>query len=640
MVAAKQISTFFIVLLSISLMGQSIPKVSLNFSNAPLGKVLDYIEQETKMTFSYPSDLVNKSNLVSINVSNQKVNKAVEKVLDKNIRAIIVGDHLVLATKPKEVKTSKVEQKQRKAFLTGTIQNGRNGNQISKASIYNFATQDAFFSNEKGRFKIPNTINESFSITIAKKGFHNTIIQINPNQDDSIRVILKPETKPVEKLTLKKNPGLEKDPVIISKLVNDDDLQMTENLKLLNEVRVGQLSFVPIIGTNGLSSGIFDNNLSVNTIGGYNGGVKGAEVGGGFNIITRNVFGVQAAGFLNLVKGTVNGVQVAGGINFTLDSIYGVQAAGFFNLGNSHITGAQLSGAINICRHKITGAQVSGFYNHSKDLHGAQAAGFYNQARNLKGAQASGFVNLALNDLTGVQASGAINFTGGHTKGAQIAGIFNHSKKLEGVQISGIINTVQHNSEGVQISLINRAGQNNGLQVGLINLSDSAKGLAIGLINFVKNGYKAFSISSNELLFANVSFRSGSKHFYTIYNLGGGHRKYELASVGIGLGSMFTIKNRFNLAGEISSNMLHIVNQEEFTFRNWTRFSINLGYTLFDRFNFYVGPSYNILVTDKNDKLSDPFGDNIAPITYYDKIQEDERIEMWTGIELGVIFKL
>jgi hypothetical protein len=610
MVAVKHISPFFIVLISINLMGQNVPKVSLNFSNAPLGKVLDHIEKETKMTFSYPSDLVNKSNLVSINVSNQKVNKAVERVLDKNIRAIIVGDHLVLATKPMEVKTSKPEQIKRKAFLTGTIQNGRNGNHISKASIYNFATQDAIFSNEKGRFKIPNTINEPFSITIAKKGFHDTIFQINPNQNDSIRVVLKPKTKSVEKLTLKKNPGLQKDPAIISKLVNDDDIQMTENLSLLNEVRIGQLSFVPIIGTNGLSSGMFDNNLSVNIIGGYNGGVKGAEAGGGFNIITRNVVGAQAAGFLNLVKGTVNGVQVAGGINYTLDSIYGVQAAGFFNLGNSHITGAQLSGAINVSRYKITGAQ------------------------------ASGFVNLALKDLTGVQASGAINFAGGYTKGAQIAGVYNHSKKLNGLQVSGIINTVQHNSDGVQISLINRAGQNNGLQIGLVNLSDSAKGLSIGLINFVKNGYKAFSVSSNELLFASFSFRSGSKHFYTIYNLGGGHRKYELASAGIGLGSMFTIKNRLNLAGEISSNMLHIVNQEEFTFRNWTRFSINLGYTVFDRFNFYVGPSYNILVTNKNDKLSDPFGDNIPQMTYYDKIQKNERIEMWTGIELGVIFKL
>lgn len=640
MVAVKQISTFLIALLSIGLMGQSVPKVSLYFSNAPLGKVLEQIENQTGMTFSYPSDLVNKSNLVSINVSNQKVNKAVEKVLDKNIRTIIVGNHLVLSSKPKEIKEKKNGDIRRQTFLSGTIINGRTAEKIPKASIYNFATQDALFSNENGRFKIPNSINEPFSINIAKKGFHDTIVQIKPNQADSIRVILKPDTKTVEKLALKKSPGLPKDPAIISKLVNADDLRMTENLNLLNESRFGQLSFVPIIGTNGLSSGIFDNNLSVNIIGGYNGGVKGVEVGGGFNIITRNVIGAQAAGALNLTIGTLTGVQAAGGINFTMDSIYGVQAAGFFNLGNSHIIGAQLSGAINISRHKMTGAQAAGFYNYAKKLRGVQAAGFCNQVQTMEGVQASGFLNLAVKDLNGVQTSGAINFVGGYIKGAQIAGIYNRSKKLNGVQISGIINTVQNNSEGVQISLINRASQNNGLQIGLINLSDSAKGLAVGLVNFVKHGYKAFSLSSNEILFSNFRFYSGSKHLYTFYNIGAGNRKYNLIGAGIGLGSIFIEKNQLSLTAEISANMLHLTNQQEFTFRNWTRLSLKIGYAFFSKFNFYAGPSYNMLVTDKNNKLANPFDTNIAPMTYYNKIEEDQRIEMWTGVEIGITYYL
>jgi hypothetical protein len=88
----------------------------------------------------------------------------------------------------------------------------------------------------------------------------------------------------------------------------------------------------------------------------------------------------------------------------------------------------------------------------------------------------------------------------------------------------------------MQMAALNVAGGNSGLQLGVINIAGSSKGDAsqfgilnvsgnpdtftLGLINVVKDGIMHLAAYTDDTGFFNVSFRSGSRHYYTILSAG------------------------------------------------------------------------------------------------------------------------
>lgn len=84
-----------------------------------------------------------------------------------------------------------------------------------------------------------------------------------------------------------------------------------------------QISFVPMLGTNGIESPKVANRLSVNIIAGMSKGVGAAEYGGIANLTNGKVFGFQYAGILNTSK-DVTGCQVAGIVNLTRGNVKGL----------------------------------------------------------------------------------------------------------------------------------------------------------------------------------------------------------------------------------------------------------------------------------------------------------------------------
>lgn len=154
------------------------------------------------------------------------------------------------------------------------------------------------------------------------------------------------------------------------------------------KTRPFQLSLLPPLSTNGVDAGRVVNHVSLNLIGGYNGGVQGVEAGGFANFNKHDVQGVQAAGFVNGNGGSVEGVQLAGFVNANAGTTQGVQAAGFGNVSR----GGQV-------------LQVSGFFNVAQTAT-AQVAGFINVARRVNGLQL-GFINVC--DSTSGVPIGFIN---------------------------------------------------------------------------------------------------------------------------------------------------------------------------------------------------------------------------------------
>ncbi len=245
------------------------------------------------------------------------------------------------------------------------------------------------------------------------------------------------------------------------------------------------VSFVPNIGTGGLEGKNNETNLSLNIIGGTNGSLKGAEIGGIVNIETRNVMGFQYSGVVNSVGGDVMGWQESGICNVTVGEVYGYQNSGVLN----------------------TAKKINGF-------------------------QESGVVNIATKGVNGLQAAGITNITHGTVNGVQIAGIHNKGADLNGVQIGGVVN-VAKNVKGVQL--------------GLVNISDNIDGVSLGLFNYVKSVGLHYQIYADEIGATSIALRNGGEYLYTLLTVGvKPHDNDNIACfIGWGIGGRLPIKEKY-----------------------------------------------------------------------------------------------
>jgi hypothetical protein len=318
------------------------------------------------------------------------------------------------------------------------------------------------------------------------------------------------------------------------------------------------------LGTNGLESGRIVNHASFNLLAGYAAGLDGVEFAGFANVEKDFVRGVQFAGFANVVGGDVTAGQFAGFANVSGGVARGAQFAGFLNLTGDSVLAAQFAGFANIANGSAKGAQFAGFANITKgSALGPQGAGFANIVKgSVGGPQFAGFLNTATGNVHGAQFAGFANVAGRDVRGAQVAGFVNVARKVRGVQI------------------------------GVVNVADSVDGVQIGLFNFARHGYRRLELWGNEVMYANVAFKMGSKHFHNIFAVGGSAdgEEYRWAT-GFGFGS------EWNLTGRLLLNVDAIawhVNENE----TWTeelnllnQLRANLGFRLGKRTALFAGPT-------------------------------------------------
>ncbi|NDP20933.1 MAG: hypothetical protein GZ091_07620 [Paludibacter sp.] len=253
------------------------------------------------------------------------------------------------------------------------------------------------------------------------------------------------------------------------------------------------------------------------------------------NNVNGNHESVQI-GFANLTKGNFGGVQL-GFANTVNGSVWGLQN-GFINNAGSTFKGIQ-NGFIN----NVSGS-VSGFQN--------------------------GFVNLANDSLIGLQT-----------------GFVNTAKNTIGVQV-GFVNLTK-NMIGFQHGFVNSAKKLTGVQLGFINSVDTLEaGVPIGFLSFVKHGgFSALELSTNENYWINLSFKIGTKAFYTFPVLSYNPDSSDRFALGFGFGSNISITNKFFFNPEISSSFAISNN-----IRNINSFNTSFGYELTNRLAIIAGPSF------------------------------------------------
>jgi len=359
------------------------------------------------------------------------------------------------------------------------------------------------------------------------------------------------------------------------------------------KTRPFQFTFFYPLGTNGTNSPKYSNDISLNLLAGYNGGVNAMEVGAFANVNTSDVKGFQGAGFVNVNIGKTSGVQ----------------AAGFYNQ-SSEFSGGQFAGFVNL---------------NTKNSSGYMGAGFANVVRgSMKGWQTAGFVNTSTESITGAQLAGFGNFSRDSVNGVQLAGFTNIAKNVEGVQVAGFVNV---------------AKKVKGVQIGFLNVADSVDGIPVGFLSIVKQGYHRFEFGASESLFANVSVKLGVPNFYNIFTAGFKQLDEDTYwSYGYGIGTMFSISPKINanidaISQQVNENEWHT---NKLNLLNTLK--LNVSYKFTERIELAVGPSYNVMVSEFDFREGIGSKSTFAPWSFYDKNHGDYNIKMFVGFNAALRF--
>lgn len=633
--------------------------VYLELKNTTVDKALEIISKQCNFNFTYNTSLFRGDSSISVYSQGSTVKQVLDKIFKNAFDYKAKGNNLIIARPSKKDKDSKVLKKTSSNYIIqGSISNQMTGENIAYASVYDTTSLASAVTNIKGFFQLvldSKTAPSKIAIAVSKKDFIDTVIVVEPSNENNLQVLLSPQLPFVEKVIQKDTV---KDTLIIKILQpiekEKKDITSEKWLQLLatfkqriaainisqNKDHYAQLSLVPSIGTDGVASALYTYHLSVNAIGGYTGAIEGLEAGSIFNINKGNVKGAQFSGLFNATGGNVEGLQASGFANRVYGKTQGVQSAGFININSDSLYGAQLAGYVNINGGGVEGFQGAGFINIQKGkLKGGQFAGFMNTSGDsLEGVQAAGFLNIAKRTVNGVQIAGFSNIQSKNNEGAQLAGFLNISKNAK-TQIAGFMNLAD-TAKGFQAAgFLNKARAFQGVHLGVINIADSCSGVPIGVFSFIKKGLHQIELSANEVAYANVGFRTGVKKLYTTISVGAQPIQNQYKFIyGFGIGHSFEINPKSNINAELFATQVHLGNWNQFN----NIYSLKLGYERFlvPKVSVFVGVSANINVYETNEQTRKPYA-NLAfagPKLFSENYGNDFEMNGWVGFNTGIRF--
>lgn len=582
-------------------------------------EALKIMEAQGEFSFAYKTTIVDSNQRLSRSYQDQTTREILDDIFQGELTYQGKGNYIILRTSPK-LRAQEVN-------LEGYILDLRTGEKIPFATVYDTVSFTSTVSDEYGHYTLKMTNPSDIYLNVKKAGYIDTAMRINKTGTEILNFRLRPESTEVIEVPIIDSADF------FSKLKNMKFLKISEERKanILNfkeqlKTKV-QFSLAPVVGTNGLLSSSTVVDYSVNLFGGFNGGVRKAEIAGFFNIDVDTVQYFQAAGFLNAVGGYQKGVQLAGFTNLNNDSFKGGQFAGFFNTVRKDFNGVQAAGFGNITLRKFDGIQAAGFFNAKGDSGKVvQLAGFSNFAGNsTKGAQFSGFVNYVRRDFIGGQAAGFINYAGMNFKGVQLSGFMNYARKdFRGVQASGFIN-IATNVKGVQLSFI--------------NINDTISGVPIGFFSFSRKGLHQLEVSTNEFLPFQLAFKTGTKRFYNSFigAMRTGKNSAPIWAYGYGIGTSVDISPKSSIFFDVQALGLQ---KAKFTEANVLgKLTISYQYQVKKMFAVSAGPSFNVYSVSEASTQSGMDFRSIAPYNFYNKTSgSDNNVQMWIGGHISLRF--
>jgi hypothetical protein len=171
----------------------------------------------------------------------------------------------------------------------------------------------------------------------------------------------------------------------------------TGDMEEIAPVKPFNLQFAPGLGIVGFDPGA-TNYVLFGMLGGIGHNLQGFGLGGlGLNN-TGFVRGAQVSGIYNTVSRDMTGLELAGIFNLTEGEARGVQIAGIFNNAEGPMTGVQLAGILNLAQGSFQGFQI-GLVNYEGGGDGLSAQiGIVNVSEN-ENVIPLGLVNIVKNGL-------------------------------------------------------------------------------------------------------------------------------------------------------------------------------------------------------------------------------------------------
>ncbi|WPP53106.1 hypothetical protein [Catalinimonas niigatensis] len=588
-------------------------KVNLSYQEASIVEVLQHIQQEYDIRFSYLNNEIPEDVKVNINMQDQPLYLALDKILEETTLSYqVVSGQVILK---KDVQKAKKESKPKPALGEGKPDRERSSSaikpepakKVKSDTLAQQATDEtATVSISKSQQSVSRLPSEKVKINVEEKDELTEKIMPAPAAEENKRPVI-PTNKKEEKTKLGEKfkhvgLGLRK---LFQRMPGED--------KDDYERRSFHLGIIYPLSTNGTDAGKYVNEFSLHWLVGYAAGLDGVEFSGFGNIENDFVKGVQFAGFFNVVKNNVNGGQFAG----------------FLNVNGGNLEGAQFAGFINTAVGEVDGVQGAGFIN--------MATGYTN------GAQFAGFMNVITDDAEGIQGAGFANFASGNIAGAQLAGFINYSHDVN-VQLSGFMNVASGDVKGLQgAGFINIARNVRGAQLGVFNVADSVDGVPVGFLSIVrKNGYRKLEVWGGETLHTNVGFKIGVEKFYNIFAFGSQFAAENFRwGFGYGAGTQIGLTSRDYLNIDLMSFQIQedgdrIFEETELNLLNTLRIAYTHQFS--EHFSLFVAPTFNVMVSQRQNGVDGNIGTDIAPWTVFDKTYTDTNVQMWPGFHLGLRF--
>ncbi|XOV67937.1 MAG: carboxypeptidase-like regulatory domain-containing protein [Fluviicola sp.] len=589
--------TVFVMLIGIANAQENLPalerKVDLELTGQSSKEALLMIEPIANVNFGYRSELVRKDD----RLHRSYLNKTVREVLDDLFQGLLVykvkGNYIILKAAP--------TQKATEVTAEGYVINAITKEKVPYASVYDSTSLEATITDEYGYYSITLEKREDIELTAAKYGFNDTTVALG-SEGGTKNIILVPNDLSINRTqdSVAFEEKVKRVPLI--KLSKEQKATL-ENIKE-DFKKNAQVSLLPMIGTNGVMSPSTTVDYSFNLIGGLNGGVRVAEIGGIFNTVWDTVKYVQVAGVFNAVGGPQ----------------YGAQLAGVANLNASSFEGAQISGALNITQGPFYGFQGAGVGN-----------GVFGS---FDGVQIGGVGSYAGAKSDVVQVNGVASYVGNDSRGAQISGVSNVAEKnFIGTQVAGISNYARDGFIGTQFAgIINTAGKMTGTQIGFINVNDSINGVPFGFISFSCKGLHQLELSSNEFTQANVAFKTGTNQFYNTFIGAARFEPNGLPTWGVGYGVGTSVR-----AGKKNRIFFDLQSINHFRDNQWgmalnNKLTLSYQMQLAPKIALAFGPTANLFLIDNASNHDVNYFGGIAPYTFYDETMSGGlRVQSWVG---------
>jgi Secretin and TonB N terminus short domain len=592
--------------------------VTISIREERMDAALKRIALQGGFTFSYNSQIINAERMVTVSFTNKTIREVLDQLFDGTILYKERGRYVILTKAPPAPK---------ERVVGGYIRDENTGERLKNVTVYDPVSLSSAVTDSYGYFEIElKDPMANVTLVVNKQNYADTLLTVPPDELRLLKIGIKNNTDKI--MVIADSVGQK-----IKRFWKSKVLTSSQDVNMLNVTdtlyRTIQVSVVPFIGTNHKLSGNVINDYSFNIYGGYSLGTKKLEIGNLFNIDRGYVKGAQFAGLFNVVGGDVRAFQTAGLINMVVGETSGAQFAGFVNLDWGKTHGFTTAGLMNFTRHGSYGVKFAGLLNTS--------------LCEQRGWHSAGLANVAVRKTTGLQTAGLTNFSGDSVSGVQISGVANAAVgPVKGVQIGGLINVAVRDMQGLQLSgLVNYARRLKGAQVGFINVaSDSVKGVQFGFLSFAWKGYHTLEVSSDEVFYANVAFRTGTRKFYNILTAGVQPATLDtLQSVwtfGYGVGTMPRLYRWLSLNIDLTANQVVRGNIEaaDIISKLYVGFDVKLT----NKLAVTAGVTLNARATEMDyDNYPDLFTD-YKPSIFASQSTNSSYWQWWWGGKVGIRF--